>query len=128
MDSVAAHGAHQQRVAIGRGLSHEFRADLAARAGLVLHDHALSQIVAKVLRIDARGGVGRAAGRKRHNHAHGFRGPGVGRGRAGRQRQDRAREGNTPQLFHGSLLWVDGAGMRGRGPRPRAIAVAAVIL
>ena len=59
--------AHQQRVAIGRRLGHEGRADTAAGAGLVLDDEGLPERGAQPLGDRARIEVGAAAGRERHH-------------------------------------------------------------
>ncbi|MNI58571.1 hypothetical protein D3C73_1136870 [compost metagenome] len=117
MDGVAAHGAHQQGVAVGGGFGDVLSADLAARARLVFHHHALPQEVSQVLRIDAGRGIGGAAGREGHDHADGLGRPGLGQGGAGGQRQDRARQGNAPRLLHECLLGVPDRLARG-APRP----------
>ena len=107
VDRMAAHRAHQQRVAVGSRLGHVLRADLAAGAGLVLDHHALAQIVAQVLGVDARGGVGGAAGREGHDHAHGLAWPGVGRLRGAASPSARAAAANTA-----SVLMTVSLGMR----------------
>jgi len=51
---------HEHRVAVGRGALDELGADVAARAGLVLHHHRLSQRLAELLGHEAPDDVGRA--------------------------------------------------------------------
>src|SRR5213592_1012713 len=60
---------HQQRVAVGVRVQHRLRADDAARAGAVLHQHRLLERVAQVLRDDAPGDVGARAGSERDDDA-----------------------------------------------------------
>ena len=66
---VDRHGAagHQQRVAVGRGARHEFAADVAAGASLVLHHHALAEFLGQRLGQRAGKDVGRLARWKRHD-------------------------------------------------------------
>ena len=63
----------QQRVAVGRRLRDHFAADRRARAGLVLDDDLLAPALAEFLRDHAHRAVDRAAGRERHDDAHGAR-------------------------------------------------------
>ena len=62
--------AEHDGVAIGLGALHELRTDVAARARLVVHDHALPQFLAQLRRQHARHGIGRPAGRKWHDESH----------------------------------------------------------
>ena len=64
---------HQQRVAVGRRLRHHVGADRAARAAAILHQHRLPHRLLHALRDDARGDVGGAARRERHDDADRFR-------------------------------------------------------
>ena len=64
---VRAHLAHQDGVAVGIGAHRPGRAGGAAGAGDVLHDDLLAERARHVVGGDARGDVGRAAGRKRHD-------------------------------------------------------------
>ena len=75
-DGMRAAGGEQQRVAVRRGLGRLARADGAARAGAVVDDQLLAQVLGHALRHHARHEVGGAAGRKGHDQAHRMRGPG----------------------------------------------------
>jgi hypothetical protein len=59
--------AHHQRVSIGRRFRHCFGGDHAAGAGTILHHHRLTQSLAQLLRQNARGDVGAAAGGEAHD-------------------------------------------------------------
>ena len=63
-------GMHEQRVAVGRRLGDEGRADRSAGAGAVLDDHRLSPEFGKLLPERARQDVGGAARRERHDDVH----------------------------------------------------------
>ena len=52
--------------------SDEIAAYRAARAGPVLDDHLLVQVLTELLREDARRGIQAAGGRETHDDAHGF--------------------------------------------------------
>ena len=69
VDRVRAHGAHFQRVAVGRGLGDQLRADVAAGAGPVVDDDRLAPCVGELLRDGAGEDVGGAARRERHDEA-----------------------------------------------------------
>ncbi|MNJ59128.1 hypothetical protein D3C77_547950 [compost metagenome] len=72
-------GAHVQRVAVGRRARHDFRADVAVGARLVLDDEALPELFRQRLGHQARDDVGGATGGVAH---HDGDGPvGIGRGR-----------------------------------------------
>ena len=90
--------AEQQRVAI-LGRAHGFAdADVAARAGLVVHHHRLAQHLGHGGRDGARQHIGRAAGREVHDQAHGALGPFVaGLLRQCRDRGRRAQQGQQAQ-------------------------------
>src|SRR5262249_34783780 len=60
---------HHQRVAVGLRGEHRLRADDAARARAVLHQHRLPEGVAQVLGDDAAGDVGARARRERDDDA-----------------------------------------------------------
>jgi hypothetical protein len=66
IDHHRAVEAQEQRVAVGRGLRHGLRADVAARPGTVLDDHLLPKPDAQRLGHHARAVVGDAAGGERH--------------------------------------------------------------
>ncbi|MNT28644.1 hypothetical protein D3C72_1643470 [compost metagenome] len=70
IDGVRADRAHQQGVAIGRGARGFRRADVAARARLVIHHHRLVPRLAQFGGHDARGDVCCAAGGKGHDDLH----------------------------------------------------------
>ena len=55
-------------VAVGRRAHHAADADAAAGAADVLDDHRLAERLPQPIVQDARDGVGRAAGRERHDH------------------------------------------------------------
>ena len=64
-------GDDQQRVAVGRRLRHQFGADDAAGAGLVLDDELLAEPLAEAAQLDdARQDVVQPARRERHDHPH----------------------------------------------------------
>ncbi len=69
IDRVRADRAHFERVAVGRRLGDEFRADVAARARPIVDDDALAPGFGEVLRDLAGENVGGAARRKRHDEA-----------------------------------------------------------
>ena len=54
-----------ERVAIRRGLRHDFSADVAAGAGTVVYDERLAQTLGQLFRDRPRHDVGRARRRKR---------------------------------------------------------------
>ena len=58
----------EQRVAVGRRGHHRFQPDRCAAARLVLDHHVLAEAGLDVLGDDARGGIDRRAGHKRHDH------------------------------------------------------------
>ena len=61
----------EQRVAVGRRLRHQLGADRGIAAGAVLDHHRLPPMLGHFRTHDAGDGVGRAAGRERHDHADG---------------------------------------------------------
>ena len=63
--------AHQQRVAIGRGLGHRIRRQVAARAGFVFDHHRAAQLRAQHRGQRAGHGVGGAARRGAHQNFDG---------------------------------------------------------
>jgi hypothetical protein len=79
---VRGHCAHQERVAVGRGLGDDLRAEVAARAGAVLDDDLLAEPHRELRREDAADDVGGAAGRERDDHRDDLVGPGRGNGGA----------------------------------------------
>src|SRR5207245_1318641 len=64
-----ARGIDEQRVAVGRRLRHDLRADDAVRAGLVLDDEGLAELLLELRADHARYGV-RTTGRRGDHHAH----------------------------------------------------------
>ena len=77
IDGMRAHGAHEQRVAVGRRTCGGHGADVAARAGLVVHDHGLAQLLLQRLGDDARQDVGGAASGEGHEDGDGLAGEAV---------------------------------------------------
>ena len=69
--------AEQQRVAVGRRLGDQLRADIAAGAALVLDHDIGAPGVLQMLGGDAAQQVGRAGGRERHDHADRLAGIGL---------------------------------------------------
>ena len=67
----------QQRVAVGRCLVDDLRADIAGRARVVLDDDRLAPFAREPIRHDARHGIGGPAGRERHDDLHGVIGIGL---------------------------------------------------
>ena len=65
---------HHERVAVGRRLRDEVGADVAARPGLVFHDHGLAPFLGELRPDDAREDVDAGAGRERHDERHRARG------------------------------------------------------
>ena len=57
-------------VAVGLGPRDELGADRAARAGAVIDDELLADVLRQVDRVKPRDAIGRAAGRERHDQAH----------------------------------------------------------
>ena len=106
------HRGHAQHVAVGRGLDHLERADRAAAAGLVLHQHLLAQFLAQAGRDDARDDVGGAARREGHDQADRLAREGLGQGQRGRQ--GRHGQGGLQQSQrHGRVLrWCPDRGCR----------------
>ncbi|MNN47293.1 hypothetical protein D3C81_1617090 [compost metagenome] len=102
-------GQHQQRVTIGRGLGHGFSADGARGAGAVVDHHGLLQVLAHFLADDAGSGVGRAAGRERHDEPDrlvrvallGQRGRGGQRQRGRDGQRERGNRKTTTLVMHG---------------------------
>src|SRR6266571_2791022 len=90
--------AHEERVAVGGRLRHGVRADMAARAGLVLDEHLLLPNFGELRRHEARERVGAAAGRKGHDDAHRLRGEGL---RGGGEGENRQRFGERRDLRRG---------------------------
>ena len=70
VDRVRRQRSHQDRVAVGRRFRNEIGADVAARAGAVVHHNALAPRVAQLLRDRAADDVERSARRKRHDEPH----------------------------------------------------------
>ena len=63
-------GAHDERVAVRRGLGDELRADGAVSARLVIDDELLPKGFGQKLTDLTRDGVGGAACTERHDHLH----------------------------------------------------------
>ncbi|MNT37531.1 hypothetical protein D3C72_1736710 [compost metagenome] len=70
VDRMRADGAHQQGIAVGGGARGFRRADVAARARLVVHHHRLVPGLAQFRGHDARRNVGGAAGGEGHDDLH----------------------------------------------------------
>jgi len=73
----SAHIPEQERIAIRRGGRCRFDADPAGRARPVFDDDLLPQFFAELRLKDAPDEIGRAAGSKRNDHAHGARRIGI---------------------------------------------------
>ena len=73
IDGVAAGGREPDGVAVRRGLRDPVAADRGARAADVFDHHRLPEQLRELGRERAGETVGRAAGRERHDPAHGFR-------------------------------------------------------
>jgi hypothetical protein len=84
---VRTHLAHQDGVAIGLGAHGAGRAGGAAGARHVLNDHLLAERARHVVGDDARGNVGRAARRERHDQRDRARRIGLGPSDLGRHRK-----------------------------------------
>jgi hypothetical protein len=67
VDRVRAVGAVEQGVAVGRGLRHRLRADVAAGAAAVVDEHRLAEDLRQPRRDAAGDGVGPAAGGEGHD-------------------------------------------------------------
>jgi hypothetical protein len=80
-------GDEQKRVAVGRRPRGFHRADRAAAPAAVVHDDLLAERARQLFRERARGDVGRAAGRERHDEAHRARRPGLCFGERAEQKQ-----------------------------------------
>ena len=65
----------QQRIAIGRGTRDDFKADIAARADAVIHDHRVLECFAELLRHRACDHIGAAASGEIDHQPYGFRRP-----------------------------------------------------
>ena len=86
-DGQRAHMAHQQRIAVARGLGHAVGANAAARARDVLGNDRLAPGGGQLMAYRAAQNVGRAAGRERDDQAYCLvRVSGLGEGRAQPQR------------------------------------------
>ena len=72
--------AHEEGVAVGRGLGRGRCADSAAGAGAVFDQHALAQLGVELGRQRAGKGIGAAAGRERHDEGDRLVGPCLGLG------------------------------------------------
>ena len=59
----------EQRIAVGRGCRDDFRGDVAPRAGAVVDDDLLAELLARRLSDDARKVIGAAAGREGDHEA-----------------------------------------------------------
>jgi hypothetical protein len=95
---------HADGVAVRRRLGHHIQPDVAAGAGLVVHDHRPSQQGGELLGDQARSGVGATAGRERHDEADRFGRPGGLRESTGHRSGHGSRENMaslhpTPPLF-----------------------------
>ncbi|GAB7546621.1 hypothetical protein CS8_063060 [Cupriavidus sp. 8B] len=110
VDRQHAGRAHQQRVAIGRGLGHQLRADIAAGAGPVVDQERLLELLRELLGNDARDHIGGPASGKRHHDAHRLVGVAVVRGGGvcgvGQAWQDSKQYcAQADQALHLGVLW-----------------------
>ncbi|MNT21465.1 hypothetical protein D3C72_1568050 [compost metagenome] len=120
---------HQDRVAIRRFARHERGADGRARAGLVLDDHGLAQVLGHALGQDARQHIRGAARREGRDHLDrpGRKGVGLGTQRGGAEHQGGEQfEAGANHVFplksHGRE-WIAGPGLAGvRCVSPRRLA------
>ena len=92
VDRQDAGRGQQQRVAVGLGLGHDLRADIAAGARLVVDDDLLAQRLLQAGLDRPRQHVGDAARRERRHDAHRLRWIGL---RASRRRQQDAEDSRT---------------------------------
>src|SRR5262245_27726299 len=99
---------NEQRVAVRRRASGLRRADIAGRAGDVLHIKLLAEMLGELLRSKTREYVGRAAGLERHDDAHRPRRPRLRRCVA---RERRQRGGARQQLENLSARRIHGASL-----------------
>jgi hypothetical protein len=115
---------HEQRVAVGRGLRGQLGGKDAGRAGAVIHDELLFQVIREPLAEKPREEVGRAPWRRRRQEAHrarrvtgdvaiALRHGGQRRARYGDTDGKRGRHaGNCAELhvflLIGCLLWAKG--------------------
>ena len=78
--------------------------DIAAGARPVLHNHRLAPDLLQAITDEARGDVGRAARRERHNHAHRLdrplRGPRARRKQGWRRQSERGEAEKTAAVWH----------------------------
>jgi hypothetical protein len=89
----------EQRVAVGIGAVGEFRADIAGGSGAIFDDDGLAPFARQPFTDNARHGVGGAAGRKRHDDAHGMVREAVGFGLAAKCAQaKRQPHGKTAEM------------------------------
>ena len=100
--------ADQQRIAVAGRLGRVVGADVAARAGPVVHDEGLFEFTLQYLAQAARQDVGGAGGREGDDDAHGFGGPGRGIGgrigpgaSAGAQAQQKGQAGPQQRAAQG---------------------------
>ena len=95
IDGHHAVGDHRQRVAIGRGLRHLIRADIAAGTGTIVDGRGLAGALADIFGDDTAEIVGRPTGRIRNDDADLFRGPGFVRLRHSHAWDERQPNGET---------------------------------
>src|SRR5688572_33151307 len=100
---------------VGWRPNHQFRSDVAARAGTIFDDEVLFQILAQFGRHDARHHVGRGAGRETEDQSH--RPCGIATLAEYRERRgagDTCRKGERDELHESSEsgLWAAGPGCR----------------
>ena len=115
---VHRHGAvvrHQQRVAVGRRLRRRLGADDHGGARAVLDHHRLAPELGELGRHHPRGGVDRAAGRGRHDDAHGAVGIALRGGR--RRRGERRERGDQRAAANGVAGMAVAHGLPFRCPR-----------
>ena len=91
---------HEERVAIGGLAQQRLRADNGTAAGPVLDDHGNPRFPAHRLRQRSRQGIGRTAGRVRHDQRQRLRRKLLRRGRRGHQAQTQTEH----ELLHGDSL------------------------
>ncbi|MNV41088.1 hypothetical protein D3C71_1327150 [compost metagenome] len=101
---IGGTGGHQQRIAVGLFAHEGGRADVAARAGLVVHDHGLAQAFGQALREQPPQRVRCATGRPGHDQLDGALGIGLrvdGGGDARGKRGQDERAAGAPQEGEG---------------------------
>src|SRR2546425_6034286 len=103
IDRMRRHRRHQQRVAVRRRFRDDIGADIAARAGPVLHHEWLSEQLRHSRTHDACDGIRRTAGGERHHQPYRFRWIAVLRERKAKAERQ-ANKASKHTSFHMRLL------------------------